>query len=105
MGILDEQLAANAVEYKPDIDVRDPVCDEFYFKAWMQTAEKNMEIYEEVLGGKNIPTDSVHSFAELKTFKVNRRILILNLIWTLYWTILILISCSISTEQTWSDLN
>ena len=36
----------------------------------MQTAEKNMEIYEEVLGGKNIPTDSVHSFAELKTFKV-----------------------------------
>lgn len=37
-------LGANA---RPDLDLRDPVCDDF-FQLWQDTAEKNATIYEQV---------------------------------------------------------
>lgn len=73
-------------------DVRDPVCDEFYHDTWSWSARRNMQLFEEVsivpnkfnvrivytqcialqvFGGKNIPTDSVHSYEELKKFRVS----------------------------------
>ena len=41
LGLLDERTL------RKDIDVQDPVCDEFY-QTWVNSAKKNLDIYEEV---------------------------------------------------------
>nr|XP_013190121.1 unnamed protein product [Amyelois transitella] len=47
------------------INIDDPCCDQFY-NMWRNTSTQNTAIYEEVF--HTIPTNSVHTFAELKKF-------------------------------------
>ncbi|GFR10586.1 phospholipase D1 [Trichonephila clavata] len=48
------------------IDIRDPVCESFYKEVWIKTAALNTSIYDKVF--RCIPSDEVHSFAELKEY-------------------------------------
>jgi len=41
LGLLDERTRLK------DIDVQDPVCDEFY-QTWMKSAERNIDLFDEV---------------------------------------------------------
>ncbi|XP_045534093.1 phospholipase D2 isoform X1 [Papilio machaon] len=49
------------------IRLDDPTCDHFYNNVWKATSKQNTQIYEEVF--HTIPTDAVHSFAELKKYQ------------------------------------
>ena len=37
---------------------------------WVQTAKKNAELFEQVFGGKCIPTNSARNYDELEDFRV-----------------------------------
>ncbi|XP_017779979.1 PREDICTED: phospholipase D2 [Nicrophorus vespilloides] len=47
-----------------DIDITDPICDEFYLNIWYATAELNTMFYDKVF--HCIPTDEVETFSQLK---------------------------------------
>ncbi|XP_028173294.1 phospholipase D1 [Ostrinia furnacalis] len=49
------------------IDMDDPCSDEFYKNVWQATSRRNTDVYEEVF--HCLPTDSVHTFAELKKYQ------------------------------------
>ena len=46
MGTLSRSVILGA-DARPDLDLRDPVCDDF-FQLWQDTAESNANIYEQV---------------------------------------------------------
>ncbi|KAL3266697.1 hypothetical protein HHI36_010859 [Cryptolaemus montrouzieri] len=50
-----------------NIDVTDPVCEDFYKGTWYNTASLNTEMYEKVF--HCIPTDNVETFAHLREYK------------------------------------
>ncbi|XP_072046089.1 phospholipase D1-like isoform X2 [Amphiura filiformis] len=52
-----------------DIDVTDPVADDFYKGTWMKVASDNTSIYEQVF--KCIPTDSTRTITALTEYKKN----------------------------------
>ncbi|XP_050341987.1 phospholipase D2 isoform X2 [Nymphalis io] len=60
LGLMEEDV------FKLSINLDDPCCDQFYNKIWKATSKRNTDIYEEVF--HTIPTDSVHTFAELKKY-------------------------------------
>uniref|UniRef100_A0AC34Q529 Phospholipase n=1 Tax=Panagrolaimus sp. JU765 TaxID=591449 RepID=A0AC34Q529_9BILA len=62
LGLLEGVL--HPVEPGIDINVDDPVSDEFFFNVWSKIATDNTKIYEEVF--RVIPTDLVESFDELR---------------------------------------
>ena len=49
---------------RPDLDLRDPVCDDF-FQSWQDTAESNANIYEQVGkgGGQGCWQGEVHGLS------------------------------------------
>ncbi|XP_045763314.1 phospholipase D2 isoform X1 [Maniola jurtina] len=47
--------------------LHDPCAENFYRHVWKATSTRNTEIYEEVFN--TIPTDAVHTFAELKKYQ------------------------------------
>ncbi|CAG4987984.1 unnamed protein product [Parnassius apollo] len=49
------------------LSLDDPCSDQFYKHVWKATSTQNTQIYEEVF--HTIPTDAVHSFAELKRYQ------------------------------------
>ncbi|CAF4949483.1 unnamed protein product [Pieris macdunnoughi] len=49
------------------INIDDPCAEQFYINIWKNTSKKNTEIYEEVF--HPLPTDAVHTFAELKRYQ------------------------------------
>ncbi|VVC92804.1 unnamed protein product [Leptidea sinapis] len=57
LGLSEAQLA----------ECDDPCAESFYIHRWKATSKRNTEIYEEVF--HTIPTDSVHTFAELKKYQ------------------------------------
>lgn len=61
-----EHLGILGKEAETDIDVSDPVIDQFYKDVWYQTAELNTEFYEKVF--HCIPSDKVQNFAALKEY-------------------------------------
>ncbi|XP_063823653.1 phospholipase D1 [Ostrinia nubilalis] len=61
LGLLGEDL-----DYL-GIDMDDPCSDEFYKNVWQATSRRNTDVYEEVF--HCLPTDSVHTFAELKKYQ------------------------------------
>lgn len=50
-----------------NIDVTDPVSEEFYKSVWHRTASYNTDFYEKVF--HCIPTDKVSTFSELKRYQ------------------------------------
>ncbi|KAI8439933.1 hypothetical protein MSG28_001384 [Choristoneura fumiferana] len=61
LGLMEEDL--DRVGYSID----DVVCDQFYRNVWKAVSKRNTDVYEEVF--HCLPTDSVHSFAELKKYQ------------------------------------
>ncbi|XP_026745691.1 phospholipase D2 isoform X1 [Trichoplusia ni] len=61
LGLMGEDLEQRG------LSLDDPCCDQFYRNHWKATSKLNTDIYEEVF--QTIPTDSVHSFAELKKYQ------------------------------------
>ncbi|XP_068628198.1 phospholipase D1 [Battus philenor] len=49
------------------VSLDDPCCEHFYRNVWKATSKQNTDMYEEVF--HTIPTDAVHSFAELKHYQ------------------------------------
>nr|QDR51023.1 Phospholipase D [Manduca sexta] len=50
-----------------DYSIDDPCCEHFYRNVWQATSARNTQIYEEVF--HPIPTNAVHTFAELKKYQ------------------------------------
>lgn len=48
-------------------EVDDPCCERFYRHVWQAVSRQNTEIYEDVF--HSIPTDAVHTFAQLKRYQ------------------------------------
>ncbi|XP_053600044.1 phospholipase D2 isoform X2 [Plodia interpunctella] len=64
-----EHLGLTEVELgRAGFSVDDPCCDHFY-NMWKNTSTQNTAVYEEVF--HTIPTNSVHTFAELKKYNEN----------------------------------
>ncbi|CAH2979630.1 unnamed protein product [Chilo suppressalis] len=61
LGLMEEDLDLLA------ISIDDPCSEVFYRHVWQTTSKRNTDIYEEVF--HCIPTDSVHTFAELKKYQ------------------------------------
>lgn len=55
-------LGANAW---PDLDLRDPVCDDF-FQLWQETAENNANIYEQIF--RCLPSNATRSLRTLREY-------------------------------------
>uniref|UniRef100_A0A2K6MJH3 Phospholipase n=1 Tax=Rhinopithecus bieti TaxID=61621 RepID=A0A2K6MJH3_RHIBE len=70
-----EPSLMNGVEYqagsfaltntRPDLDLRDPVCDDF-FQLWQDTAESNANIYEQIF--RCLPTNATRSLRTLREY-------------------------------------
>ncbi|XP_032590283.1 phospholipase D2 isoform X2 [Drosophila grimshawi] len=63
LGLLDLDAATS----HSDINISDPVCDQFWHNTWRRISSKNTEIYDEVF--KCIPTDFVRTFASLRKYQ------------------------------------
>ncbi|XP_037728372.1 phospholipase D2 isoform X2 [Drosophila subpulchrella] len=50
-----------------ELDISDPVCNQFWHGTWRRISTQNTEIYDEVF--KCIPTDSVKTFASLRKYQ------------------------------------
>ncbi|CAH2244300.1 jg2602 [Pararge aegeria aegeria] len=61
LGLVDQDII------KFEIGLEDPCSERFYRNVWKATSTRNTEIYEEVF--HTIPTDAVHTFAELKKYQ------------------------------------
>ncbi|XP_045492782.1 phospholipase D2 isoform X2 [Colias croceus] len=61
LGLMDED--PNRV----GVNLDDPCAEQFYIDVWKGTSKRNTDVYEEVF--HTIPTDSVHTFAELKKYQ------------------------------------
>ncbi|XP_038213563.1 phospholipase D2 isoform X2 [Zerene cesonia] len=61
LGLMEEDLT------RVGINLDDPCAEQFYINVWKATSKRNTDIYEEVF--HTIPTDSVHTFAELKKYQ------------------------------------
>ncbi|XP_052738027.1 phospholipase D2 isoform X2 [Bicyclus anynana] len=61
LGLMDDDVS------RLGVGLDDPCCDSFYRNVWKATSTRNTEIYEEVFN--TIPTDAVHTFAELKKYQ------------------------------------
>ncbi|XP_049865149.1 phospholipase D2 isoform X2 [Pectinophora gossypiella] len=61
LGLMDEDLN------RLGISIDDPCSDQVFKTLWQATSRKNTEMYEEVF--HTIPTNAVHSFAELKKYQ------------------------------------
>ncbi|KAK3578554.1 hypothetical protein CHS0354_025266 [Potamilus streckersoni] len=53
-------------ENESDVDISDPVCDEFYKKVWWERATTNTSLYHRVF--RCIPDDNVKTFSGIKSF-------------------------------------
>ncbi|XP_065912688.1 phospholipase D2-like [Dysidea avara] len=49
--------------------VEDPIVESFYKDVWMKTAKSNSDLFEQVFGGKCIPTAAATTFKELEEFR------------------------------------
>uniref|UniRef100_A0A2A4JXB6 Phospholipase n=1 Tax=Heliothis virescens TaxID=7102 RepID=A0A2A4JXB6_HELVI len=49
------------------VSLDDPCCTQFYRDVWKATSKRNTDMYEDVF--HTLPTDAVHSFAELKKYQ------------------------------------
>ena len=47
LGLLQSDCHTHETDSKADVDVEDPICEEFY-SMWRKTAERNMTIFETV---------------------------------------------------------
>ncbi|XP_075972616.1 phospholipase D isoform X2 [Anticarsia gemmatalis] len=61
LGFMDDDLD------RAGISLDDCCCDDFYRNLWKATSKNNTDMYEDVF--HTIPTDRVHSFAELKKYQ------------------------------------
>ncbi|KAH8339964.1 hypothetical protein KR067_004173 [Drosophila pandora] len=52
---------------RTDLDISDPVCDDFWHGTWRRISSRNTEIYDEVF--KCIPTDFVKTFNSLRKYQ------------------------------------
>lgn len=55
-------------EQREELSVMDPACESFYI-SWCSIAATNMDIFEKVFAGRNIPTDSVKTYNQYRSFK------------------------------------
>ncbi|XP_030375279.1 phospholipase D2 isoform X2 [Scaptodrosophila lebanonensis] len=62
LGLLESDGSA-----RTDLDITDPVCDQFWHDTWRRISTRNTEIYDEVF--KCIPTDFVKTFASLRKYQ------------------------------------
>ncbi|KAL3883140.1 hypothetical protein ACJMK2_029433, partial [Sinanodonta woodiana] len=53
-------------ENESDVDISDPVCDDFYKKVWWERATRNTSVYHRVF--RCIPDDNVKTFSGIKSF-------------------------------------
>ncbi|CAK1551566.1 unnamed protein product [Leptosia nina] len=61
LGLMDADLDQSA------INIEDPCAEQFYINVWKATSKQNTAIYEEVF--HTLPTEEVHTFAELKKYQ------------------------------------
>ncbi|XP_061706490.1 phospholipase D2 [Cydia pomonella] len=61
LGLMEEDL--DRLQLRLD----DPCCEQFYRHVWQSFSKRNTDVYEEVF--HCLPTDAVHSFAELKKYQ------------------------------------
>ncbi|CAG9791774.1 unnamed protein product [Diatraea saccharalis] len=61
LGLMEEDLDVLRV------NIDDPCSDHFHRNVWKATSKRNTDLYEEVF--HCLPTDSVHTFAELKRYQ------------------------------------
>ncbi|CAH2091665.1 unnamed protein product [Euphydryas editha] len=65
LGLMDEDV------FKLGVNINDPCSDQFYNNIWKATSKRNTELYEEVF--HPLPTDAVHTFAELRKYQEQHR--------------------------------
>ncbi|KAJ8724801.1 hypothetical protein PYW07_015759 [Mythimna separata] len=61
LGLMEEDLE------RAGVSLEDPVCHEFYRNYWKAISTRNTALYEDVF--HTLPTDAVHTFAELKKYQ------------------------------------